>query len=81
MERERSRNVHRVSLRHAAATGATAGMERYVKPQPPAPAQSAQPPARSHRRGPPHSPQRRFRYSREPPRQHQEEITPGTGTD
>ena len=50
MERERSRNVHRVSLRRAAATGPTAGMERYVKPQPPAPAQSAQPPARSHRR-------------------------------
>ena len=47
MECERSRNVHRVSLRRAAATGATAGMERYVKPQPPAPAQSAQPPARS----------------------------------
>ena len=47
MGRERSRNVHRVSLRRAAATGATAGMERYVKPQPPAPAQSSQPSARS----------------------------------
>ena len=47
MERERSSNVHRVSLRRAAATGATAGMERYVKPQPPAPAPSSQPSARS----------------------------------
>ena len=28
MERERSRNVHRVSLRHAAAAGATAGMAK-----------------------------------------------------
>ena len=32
MERERSRNVHRVSLRRAAAADATPGMERYVKP-------------------------------------------------
>ena len=39
--------MHCASPRHLAAIGATAGMERYVKPQPPAPAQSAQPPARS----------------------------------